>query len=197
MYDIVKCFLEKIITLDFHKDNGENINNGRLIILGGIQINMPYPMEDYFLPLLFEIRTNEKPTSYIFEETFGVEGKAIPQPLIKQLSNINTEKKKITDLEHEEVRLKKIELENETIRLEKMIELKHENKSPSKRNSKTDQSPSKRNSKTALTAYNLNDTDEMLSGIISKKPSGRLSVRRQSDPKSTISPIKKDNIEYD
>jgi hypothetical protein len=86
---------------------------------------------------------------------------------------MNTEKKKM-DLEHEAVRLKK------------MIELEHENKSPSKRNSKI-----------ALTAYNLDDTDEMPSGIISKKPSIRLSVRRQSDPKSTISPIKKDNIEYD
>jgi hypothetical protein len=175
MYDIVKCFLEKIVTPDFHKDNGENINNGRLIILGGIQINMPYPMEDYFLPLLFEIRANDKPTSYIFEETFGIEGKSIPQPLIKQLSDMNTERKKI------------MELENEAIRLKKIIELEHENKSPGKRNSKT-----------AITAYNLNDKDEMPSGIISKKPSIRLSVRRQSDPKAAISPIKKvASIEYD
>jgi hypothetical protein len=104
MYDIVKSFLEKIVTLDFHKDNGENIN-GRLILLGGIQINMPYPMEDYFLPLLFEIRTNQKPTLFIFDETFGVEGKPVPQPLIKQLSDIHTEKtirlKKIAELENE------------------------------------------------------------------------------------------------
>ena len=50
MFDIVKTFLEQIITTDFVDDSGDELH-GRLILLGGLQINMPSPMDDHFLPL--------------------------------------------------------------------------------------------------------------------------------------------------
>jgi hypothetical protein len=37
----MQCFLNEIVTTDFHKDGSDG---GKLIILGGIQINMPFPM---------------------------------------------------------------------------------------------------------------------------------------------------------
>ena len=58
------------MTTDFHKDDGESVN-GRLILLGGIQINMPYPLEDHFLPLLFESRISDKPSQCLLSQTFG------------------------------------------------------------------------------------------------------------------------------
>ena len=42
-----------------------------MILLGGIQINMPFPLSDYFEPLVFEVRRHNQPTVSIFEETFG------------------------------------------------------------------------------------------------------------------------------
>jgi len=50
MFDIVKTFLDQIITTDFVDDSGDELH-GRLILLGGLQINMPSPMDDHFLPL--------------------------------------------------------------------------------------------------------------------------------------------------
>ena len=50
MFDIVKSFLDQIITTDFVDDSGDELH-GRLILLGGLQINMPSPMDDHFLPL--------------------------------------------------------------------------------------------------------------------------------------------------
>ena len=37
------------------------LNGGQLALLGGVQINMPRPMEDFFLPLSFELRCEGKP----------------------------------------------------------------------------------------------------------------------------------------
>jgi hypothetical protein len=41
-----------------------------LILLGGIQINMPPPMPDFFLPLDFEVRTEGEDTQYLMKSTF-------------------------------------------------------------------------------------------------------------------------------
>merc|ERR1711972_1009653 len=34
---------------------------GKLVLLGGIQINMPKPLDDHFLPLFFEMRQKGMP----------------------------------------------------------------------------------------------------------------------------------------
>jgi len=45
-YEIVKDFLRKMVN---------TLPGVRLILVGGIQINMKCPIEDMFLPLLLEI----------------------------------------------------------------------------------------------------------------------------------------------
>lgn len=52
-YAMVKAKLEKIVNLDF--------GGGRLVLVGGIQINMPEPCSDHFLPLMFDVRQPGKP----------------------------------------------------------------------------------------------------------------------------------------
>lgn len=47
MYDVSMKLLKSII--------GKNHTQGRIAILGGIQINMPHPMSDFFQPILFEV----------------------------------------------------------------------------------------------------------------------------------------------
>lgn len=49
---------------------GEVAGNGKIALLGGIQINTPSEQEDYFLPLDFEIRTNRGTIIDKFEEAF-------------------------------------------------------------------------------------------------------------------------------
>jgi len=51
--------VEHIVHTDFGIGSGKK---GKLILVGGIQINMPYPMMDLFYPLLFEIRSHNEPT---------------------------------------------------------------------------------------------------------------------------------------
>ena len=51
MFYICLHFLEQIV----------NTKKGRLILLGGIQINMPRPMNDYFQPMFFQIWEEGKP----------------------------------------------------------------------------------------------------------------------------------------
>jgi len=51
MFQICLTYLEKIV----------NTKKGRLILLGGIQINMPRPINDYFQPLYFQIWEEGKP----------------------------------------------------------------------------------------------------------------------------------------
>jgi len=58
MYHMSKEFLEHIVDTDFGNGHGKK---GSLILLGGIQINMPKPMSDFFQPLIFEIRTKGEP----------------------------------------------------------------------------------------------------------------------------------------
>lgn len=70
MFDIVRTYLYEILSTEFASEYGDTIH-GRLILLGGIQINMPFPMSDYFLPLVFEVRRQNRPAVSIFDETFG------------------------------------------------------------------------------------------------------------------------------
>ena len=52
MYEIVHKFVKDIV---------KTIPGTKLILVGGIQINMKKPIEDMFLPLCFEIFEHEKP----------------------------------------------------------------------------------------------------------------------------------------
>lgn len=42
-----------------------------LILMGGVQINMPSPMADYFQPLLFEVRVEGEPVIDLMPSIFG------------------------------------------------------------------------------------------------------------------------------
>jgi len=48
--------LYKIIEKEIFKIVNTNYGPGKLVLLGGITINMPHPMPAYFLPLHFSIR---------------------------------------------------------------------------------------------------------------------------------------------
>ena len=65
MYRIIEDYLEKIVNLNFIKND-----KGSLAICGGIMINCDGDGHDRFLPLKFEIRTLKK-TEDVFEEAFG------------------------------------------------------------------------------------------------------------------------------
>jgi len=34
-----------------------NLHSGYVVLVGGIQINLPKPLEDHFMPLMFEVHT--------------------------------------------------------------------------------------------------------------------------------------------
>jgi len=54
-YDMVKDRMLKIVNTKF--------GSGKLVLIGGIQLNMPHPeMEDHFLPMMFEVRQEGQPT---------------------------------------------------------------------------------------------------------------------------------------
>ena len=62
MYEIVHQFV---------KDITKSIPGVRLVIVGGIQINMKKPVEDMFLPLCFEVFEHDKPVkdlSVVFQK---------------------------------------------------------------------------------------------------------------------------------
>jgi hypothetical protein len=50
MHDMAKTMLDKIVSLHFGGDHS------KLVVLTGIQINMPHPFNDYFQPLSFTVR---------------------------------------------------------------------------------------------------------------------------------------------
>jgi hypothetical protein len=52
MYEIVHTFV---------KDITKTIPDIRLVLVGGIQINMKKPIEDLFLPISFEVFEHDKP----------------------------------------------------------------------------------------------------------------------------------------
>jgi hypothetical protein len=68
-----KCPLASLVYQAFQAIQGKintivntNFGNGRLVLIGGIQINMPYPYKDHFLPLSFEVRqANQKPENIL------------------------------------------------------------------------------------------------------------------------------------
>lgn len=64
IYEISKEFLEKIVTTDFSVTH----ENGHLILLGGIQIIMSRPMENYFAPMVYELRSFNKPTIDVLQD---------------------------------------------------------------------------------------------------------------------------------
>lgn len=69
MYELIRDFLEQVVDVDFGIGHGMK---GKLILLGGIQINMPTNMMDYFEPLMFEIRSKGEPTIDLMKETFNI-----------------------------------------------------------------------------------------------------------------------------
>jgi hypothetical protein len=70
VYDLLKDFLEKVVDVNFGIGGGKK---GKLILLGGIQINMPTHMMDYFEPLIFEVRTKDEPSINLLKEAFGIQ----------------------------------------------------------------------------------------------------------------------------
>jgi len=64
VYEICQDFMDRIVHTHFGK-------KGKLILLGGIQINMPRPLCDFFQPILFECREQGKETIDLFEDAFG------------------------------------------------------------------------------------------------------------------------------
>lgn len=49
-YKVVRDQILRIINTNF--------GSGRLILLGGIQINLPHPYNDFFLPLMFQVKSS-------------------------------------------------------------------------------------------------------------------------------------------
>lgn len=64
-HDIAKDLLDTIVNVDFGGPNST------LVILTGVQINMPRPFDDFFQPLNFYILDKEGKKIDLFHETFG------------------------------------------------------------------------------------------------------------------------------
>merc|ERR1719333_1516840 len=63
MYEAYYCVEEALKKIVNH-----NFGSGRLVLIGGIQINLPEPYEDHFLPLKFEVSSkSEKPVDLMHE----------------------------------------------------------------------------------------------------------------------------------
>jgi hypothetical protein len=58
-FEAVKGKINTIVNTDF--------GSGRLVLIGGLQINMPYPNKNHFLPLTFEVRQANQKTEDILE----------------------------------------------------------------------------------------------------------------------------------
>lgn len=63
-YEIAKNMLDHIVDVDFGG------NESSLVVLTGVQINMPRPFVDFFQPLSFERHTKEGQVEDLFEEAF-------------------------------------------------------------------------------------------------------------------------------
>ena len=50
IYEAYDCIQEKMMTI-VNNDFG----NGKLVLVGGVQINMPRPYEDHFHPFMFKV----------------------------------------------------------------------------------------------------------------------------------------------
>lgn len=74
-YEMVKDRMMKIVNTEF--------GSGKLVLVGGIQLNMPHPeMEDHFLPMMFEVRQEGQPTldlmQYFFDSSTQQDLKVSP-----------------------------------------------------------------------------------------------------------------------
>mmetsp|Transcript_29216 Transcript_29216/g.43053 ORF Transcript_29216/g.43053 Transcript_29216/m.43053 type:complete len:320 (-) Transcript_29216:327-1286(-) len=67
LWDAAKGMLDEIVNTDF---GGKT---SKLLVLTGIQINMPRPCEDMFQPLTFDLHLKDGTVVDIYEETFGRE----------------------------------------------------------------------------------------------------------------------------
>jgi hypothetical protein len=56
------------------------LKGGQLALLGGVQINMPRPMDDFFLPLSFDLSREGKPVVNLLPELTKDEGLALVSP---------------------------------------------------------------------------------------------------------------------
>lgn len=64
-HDVGRDMLARICTMDFGDDNTQ------LMVLTGIQINMPKPFDGFFQPITFHIRNKKGEVKDLFEEAFG------------------------------------------------------------------------------------------------------------------------------
>lgn len=55
LFDVQDDFMKQIVS----KGCGEVAGEGKIALLGGVQINTPYGTSEYFLPKVFEIRNNK------------------------------------------------------------------------------------------------------------------------------------------
>lgn len=69
-WKIAKRMLDEIANTDF---GGEH---SKLVVLTGVQINMPRPCQDMFQPLTFDLYSPGGCVEDLFEETFGPKPKA-------------------------------------------------------------------------------------------------------------------------
>ena len=65
MHEVGSGLLSKCINTDF------GCNKSTLVVLTGIQINMPFPFCDFFLPIEFFIMKKDGSKEDVFEEAFG------------------------------------------------------------------------------------------------------------------------------
>jgi len=65
---IYQLFMNRNIFFD---DTFKKCGKPNLYLLGGIQINMPKPMPDFFMPLMFEERNANGTVTDLMESTFG------------------------------------------------------------------------------------------------------------------------------
>jgi hypothetical protein len=66
VWGISKDMLDNVVSTNFGSDKS------KLMLLTGIQINMPRPHNDYFQPLTFEVHMKDGTVIDLFEDAFGI-----------------------------------------------------------------------------------------------------------------------------
>jgi hypothetical protein len=84
-HDIGRDMLNEINTMDFGGKDSQ------LLLLTGIQINMPQPFDGFFQPISFQIRNKNGQMRDLFRETFGVTRDYQPTKSTRFLKVDNTE----------------------------------------------------------------------------------------------------------
>lgn len=75
MYHLLLSDLENNV-LDFDWVNGDH---NKIVLFGGIHINLDDHLEDMFLPIIFDLRSRNGDKQSIFEECFPKKEKIIPK----------------------------------------------------------------------------------------------------------------------